>query len=151
MNLDKYEFVANDDHKSYEFDSEGPKGLIKKAVIYKRLAQWNENVFNLEFGDWDERTQNIDYNVKSNNNDRDKILATVAATVLDFTALNPTAIVYAVGATPSRTRLYQMGINTYWDEISKEFAIYGFRQGYWEPFQQGRNYEAFVGTVRKLL
>lgn len=149
MNLDKYEFVSRGDHKSYEFYSKGPRGSIKKVVIYKRLVQWNKNVFHLEFGDWDDVTKSINYKVTSNNNDREKILATVASTVLDFTTINPAAIIYAVGATPSRTRLYQMGINLYWDEISRMFDIYGFRQGNWEAFQRSCNYEAFVGAVKK--
>lgn len=149
MNLDKYEVIANIDHKSYEFYSQGPRGSIKKLIIYTRLAQWTQNVFNLGFGDWDEKTQRLDDKAISNNNDRDKILATVASTVIDFTKLNPAAIIYAEGATPSRTRLYQMGIKAHWDEISKKFHVYGFRQGDWEAFQLGCNYEAFVGSLKK--
>ena len=150
MNLDKYTVVAGNDPMFYEFYSEGPKGLIKKAVVYAKLS-WSANVFNLGFGDWDEKEQKMDDKVTSNNNDRDKILATVAATVLDFTKRNPGAIVYAEGATPSRTRLYQMAIRAHWNEITTYFDIYGYTQGEWERLSPGHNYEAFFVTSKKLL
>jgi hypothetical protein len=148
MNLDKYSIVARNDHMSYEFYSEGPKGLIKKVILYKKL-DWDKNIFSLGFGDWDEKTQNVDDKVTSNNSDRDKVLATVAATVLDFAKRNPGAIVYAEGATPSRTRLYQMGIRAHWSEINMQFDIRGYRQGEWETFHPGNNYEAFAVRIKE--
>jgi hypothetical protein len=148
MNLDKYPVVARNDHMSYEFYSEGPKGLIRKIILYKKL-DWDKNVFSLGFGDWDEKTQNVNDKVNSNNNDRDKILATVAATVLDFAKRHPGAIVYARGATPSRTRLYQMGIRAHWIEINMQFDIRGYRQGKWETFRLGNNYEAFTVRIKE--
>ena len=65
--------------------------------------------FNLGFGDQDESTGKINDLTISNNSDTDRILATVAATILEFTAHFPDAIVYVKGSTPARTRLYQMG------------------------------------------
>ena len=44
MNLEKYSVVTDDDHTTYEFLSEGPKGTIKKIVFYQELE---ENIFNL--------------------------------------------------------------------------------------------------------
>src|SRR5688572_18026618 len=54
-----------------------------------------------------------------NNQDRDKILATVAAMVLEFTEHFPEVWVYAQGSTLARTRLYQMGIAAHWDDIDE--------------------------------
>lgn len=147
MDLEKYSLQVNSDHRSYEFYSEGPKGRIRKVVLYKQL-NWDENIFNLGFGDWDEKEQKINDKITSNNKDRQKILATVAATVVDFTRHYPKASIYAEGATPSRTRLYQMSISAFWVEISELFDTYGFKNGEWEPFETGRNYEAFV-VIRK--
>ncbi len=144
MDLEKYALLVNTDHRSYEFYSEGPRGRIKKVVQYRQLKNLNEKVFNLGFGDWDEKDQKVNDKVTSNNKDRQKILKTVAATVLDFTKHYPDATIYAEGATPSRTRLYQMSIATFWEEISEIFDTYGFRNGEWEPFEKGRNYGAFV-------
>lgn len=151
MNREKYEVVANSDQRSYEFYSKGPRGSIRKIILYKRLTEWNENIFNLGFGDWDEMTQSLNDKAMSNNNDRDKILATVASTVIDFTKRNPGAIIYAEGATPSRSRLYQMAIKAHLNEISKKLDVYGFRQGNWEAFQRSCNYEAFAVAVKKIM
>lgn len=147
MDLDKYTVISRNDH-IYEFHSEGPKGLVRKIIVYKRMYP-NENIFNLYFGDWDEKAESLNDRVTSNNKDRDKILATVAATVLDFTARNLEAFVYAGGATRSRKRLYQMGIRAHWSELSAKFHIRGYRQGKWETFVPGNNCEAFVAAQKK--
>jgi hypothetical protein len=148
MNLEKYSIVVNQDHRSYEFYSEGPKGRIKKIIYYQLMTKWGDNIYNLAFGDWIENSKKVNDKVISNNNDRQKILATVASTVLDFIQYHPDSYVYAEGSTASRTRLYQMGIAAYWDEITQEFEIYGFRLGDWEPFQSGINYEAFAVKIK---
>jgi hypothetical protein len=81
MNLPKYPVVASDPYR-YHFYSEGPQGRIKRAFIY---AQIEDNLFNLAFGDWDEDLRRIHDSTRSNNQDRDKVLATMAFTALDFT------------------------------------------------------------------
>lgn len=55
----------------------------------------------------------------SNNNDREKVLATVAAIVIDFTNRKPDAMVLMDGGTDSRKRLYQMKVSNHIKEISK--------------------------------
>ncbi|WP_315820837.1 DUF6934 family protein [Paraflavitalea speifideaquila] len=101
-------------------------------------------VVNLAFGDWNQEAQTIDDLVISNNNDRDKVLATVAFTVLSYTEKCGNIAIHAVGATPTKTRLYQMGINAYRLEIEKTFLIFGFIKDEWYPFHSGINYEAFL-------
>ncbi len=49
-----------------------------------------------------------------NNPDKEKILATVAATVVEFTNHFPYVMVYAKGSNAARTRLYQNGIFASW-------------------------------------
>lgn len=141
MNLDKYPVISDDKLLSFKFLSEGPKGLIKKVIVYREIEH---NIFNLVFGDWDDKHQRINDSTRSNNNDRDKVLATVALTVIDFMSAHPGAMVFAEGATRGKTRLYQMAINQHWQEINKLFDIEGFNGGDWEPFVAGRNYEAFT-------
>jgi hypothetical protein len=141
MNLDKYSITSDDSRLTYEFLSEGPKGTIKKVVLYQEIG---EGVFNLAFGDWDEKAQKIiDYS-RTNNKDKDKVLATVASTVIDFIKNYPEAVIIAQGITPGKTRLYQMGINQNWVEISQLFDLEGFYEGAWEPFRRGRNYDVFT-------
>lgn len=141
MYLDKYAAVSNHEHIVYEFLSEGPKSNIKKVILYQEI---DENVFNLAFGDWDEKLQKISDISRSNNNDRDKVLATVASTVIDFIRHYPEAAIFAKGSTPAKTRLYQMGISANWYEIDQLFEVQGFYGERWESFKQRRNYDAFL-------
>ena len=87
--------------------------------------------------------------VRSNNGDRDKILATVAATVIEFLKHYPSATDFEKGSTPSRTRLYQMGILANWHEINKLFVIEGLIKSEWQPFEKNKNYQAFMARVKK--
>lgn len=141
MNLDKYPIISDNEHLAYEFLSDGPNGTIKKVVFYQEI---DVNVFNLAFGDWDETKQKIDDKARSNNDDRDKVLATVASTVIDFIKYYPEATVFAKGSTPGRTRLYQIGLFANWSEISQLFNVEGFINGDWHPVQKPMNYQAFL-------
>lgn len=143
MQEEKYAFNRGPEISQYEFFSEGPKGSIQKIVQFQLIDE-DRRVFNLAFGDWDEDKGTIDDSTKSNNGDRQKILATVAHTVLDFMNKQSKAIVLAQGSTASRTRLYQMGIGAFYDEIDKYFYIEGYIDGQWEHFRPKRNYEAFL-------
>jgi hypothetical protein len=73
MHLDRYVAVADATHKTFEFLSEGPNGTIRKIVRYRPLYL---GVYNLGFGDWNEATMMMEDKVRSNNLDRDKVLAT---------------------------------------------------------------------------
>lgn len=45
---------------------------------------------------------------------------------MEFTLHFPDVMVYATGSTPSRTRLYQMGIIANWADIEQILDVYGF-------------------------
>jgi hypothetical protein len=62
--------------------------------------------------------------------------------IMNFTVKE--AIIFAEGSTPSRTRLYQMGITAHWPEIDEGFDLQGFRHEKWERFEKNRDYEAFL-------
>lgn len=100
--------------------------------------------FNLGFGDFDPSTGAISDLSKSNNGDREKILATIAKIVLVFTDHFPDVMVYAQGSTEARTRLYQMGISNNLTEISEKLEIYGYSLHEWHKFEKHVNYEAFM-------
>ena len=104
-----------------EFVSEGPKGQIPKLIKYSETNL--KGLFNLAFGDKDQNTGEINDNVISNNNDSEKVLATVVATLYAFTDRHPDEYIMAIGSTKSRTRLYRMGITKYLDEIKKDYHI----------------------------
>jgi hypothetical protein len=149
MHLERYAFKADDNNESFVFESIGPNGIIIKLVKYTKMGFMNGlNIYNLDFGDREEGSNSSNYLMVSNNGDRDKVLATVAATILAFNESHGQFAVYAEGATPVRTRLYQMGINANLAEIEERFFVYGIEKGIPKPFQPGVNYQAFL-VVRK--
>jgi hypothetical protein len=144
MNLEKYTIIEGPGNFYYEFYSEGPKGRIKKIVKFTPLNDYEDGYYNLYLGDWLESENQLSDIAVSNNHDREKILATVAAIIVHFTSQMPYAVIFAEGSTPSRTRLYQMGISVHWPKISEAFDLHGFRNGMWEKFQKNCNYESFL-------
>jgi hypothetical protein len=148
MKHTKYNYRSESTLQFYEFVSEGPKGLIKKMVIYTETT--TENVYNLGFGDYDESTNGInDLNV-TNNGDSLKVLATVASTVYTFIEKYPNAWILATGNTTVRTRLYRMGITNNLSEIETDFIVFGYTKNEeWEKFLVGEDYEAFLLTKKE--
>jgi hypothetical protein len=57
---------------------------------------------------------------------------------------NPEAIVYATGSTPSRTRLYRMGITRFYDDVQNDFYLYGQIGDKLYVFEVGIEYEGFA-------
>ncbi len=142
MNEEYYDFEKTPDTHYYEFHSVGPNGTVRKVIQFQQI-NIKENVYNLGFGDFDPATNEISDLTTTNNLDTKKVLSTVARAVIDFMNGHPHAIVMAKGSTPSRTRLYQMGISEFWNEIQEIFEIKGYHKYTWESFQKGKNYDAF--------
>jgi Family of unknown function (DUF6934) len=144
MNLDQYPIASDNSHLTYEFESIGPKGVIKKFVLFQRIGSQNSSYYNLSFGDWDEINNEINDCITSNNSDSKKVLFTVAITTKLFTTHFPDATILIEGSTKSRTRLYQMSIVQNLQEIEKYFKILGLRNGKWRKFKTGINFDAFL-------
>ena len=70
MNLPKYPLMSNDNLMTFEFVSEGTKGLIHKIVQYQPTNL--KDVHNLAFGDKDHTTGNIDDTVISGKKKKEK-------------------------------------------------------------------------------
>lgn len=146
MNLDRYIFEVSPDHSEYEFYSHGPKGRIKKFARFDPFeTDDGQRLINLAFGDWNEQTRSIDDEIASNNGDADKILATVAFIVLDFTNRYPGTVIYAGGSTGARTRKYQMSISRYYEDISNLFHVFGItKDNNIQHFTKNINYVGFL-------
>ncbi len=147
MNVDQYPLTIGDSSMVYEFYSEGVKGRIAKLVIYRET--YYEGFYNLAFGDKDEEAGAIDDLVITNNGDSQKVLATVASTLLHFTDKFPHINVMAVGRTKSRTRLYRMGICNNFEMIEENFEVYGRKNNVWEAFAKNVEYDAFFVKRKK--
>jgi hypothetical protein len=142
MKLPKYPLASNSKLSTFEFISEGDKGLIIKLIQFQKTNL--ADVYNLAFGDKDPDSGAIDDKVVSNNGDGEKVLATVVSSVYAFTDRYPKRWIYATGSTKSRTRLYRMGISKYIEEIKRDFDILGEINGEWEEFKAGIDYDGFL-------
>jgi hypothetical protein len=146
MKYEKYEpLLMSKDALEFKFNSTGPKGDISIVVQFMETA--DPAIYNLAFGNL--RTNgSIDDNVKNANLDRNKILATVAATVYEFTAIYRSKLIFFTGSTYARTRLYRMALTNNLEELSIDFEIFGVnlqKTSYWvEPFKKGKEYYGFI-------
>jgi hypothetical protein len=140
MRTETYDLKANNALMTFEFISEGSKGSIRKRIQYQKIND-NDDVYNLAFGDVDMMTNDVDDITISNNDDTTKVLATVASTISLFMDKYPNAIIHAKGSTPTRTRLYQIGIAKNLDIINETFTIFGLLDNNsFERFQKNKPY-----------
>jgi len=87
------------------------------------------HIYNLAFGDKLETSDNniitIDDKINTDNGDRDKVLATVASAVYDYTNKYPDRWIIFSGSDEVRTRLYRMAITKNFAELCEDFHIFG--------------------------
>ncbi len=102
------------------------------------------NLYNLAFGDKNELTGQIDDIVVTDNGDSEKVLATVVSAIYAFIDKYLNSWIYATGSTATRTRLYRMGINKYYEIVVEDFEIMGEHKNEWEIYVFGKEYQAFA-------
>lgn len=142
MYIDKYQLKSEEEFTRFEFISEGPKGAIRKLIEFQQTT--DPETYNLAFGDKHPITGNIDDLAVSNNGDAEKVLATVVAAIYIFLDNHPMAYVYAQGSTQARTRLYRMGINRFYEDVERDFYLYGRIGEDFITFEAGIEYEGFL-------
>jgi len=142
MELEKYLLESDDEQEIFDFFSQGPNGNILKRVAYTPTSI--QNIWQLVMGDYDFEKDEINFLNVTNNNDREKVLATVGVTLYSFFSKKPDVMVYAKGSTKSRTRLYQIGICQMYEEIEQDFEIFGELDGEFERFSKNINYNSFI-------
>jgi len=150
MNLERYDYQRKRTYKEYFFYSEGPRGRILKVVRFILVYGYPASYYNVIMGDWNKELSDIDDLSVTNNGDAEKVLATIAAIILDFTDIFSNAKVHVIGSTSSRTRRYQIGVNKFRNEIEKIFDVYGRIGEQWGPFQKNTNYDAFFIIQKEL-
>ncbi len=143
MKIPRYALRADQTFMVFEFVSLGPNGAITKHIEFAKLA-WADEVYNLGFGDVQSESGEIDDLAVSNNGDMQKVLATVVDAIYEFTTHYPDAWVFAEGSTPARLRLYRMAIAKHWAEVTKDFRLFGLRDGHWEEFNKTAPYSALL-------
>ena len=142
MILDRYEIKAGSNLATFEFLSEGRKGEIIKVIQFQQMNL--DNLYNLAFGDKNIVTGVLDDKVVTDNGDSEKVLATVVSAIYAFADRYPNSWIYATGSTESRTRLYRMGINKYYEIVVQDFEIMGEYRNEWERYEFGKDYQAFA-------
>jgi len=150
MKLERYEsLVASDDGLKFTFNSIGPKGRICKWIQFQKMN--DSTIYYLSFGNL-LSDGNVDHYTKDDNKDRNKILATVAVAIYEFTARNPDKLVFFTGSTDGRTRLYRMALTIYFQALSLDFDIYGVYimedDHLIEPFEKGKDYYGFAVKIK---
>lgn len=116
-----YDFNIGADARRYTFTSVGPRP-VNKVVLYSETDFLN--YYTLSLADVEPDGQ-LNYLSARNNGDLERILATVAQTLLAFLAHYPAAHVAFAGSTPSRTRLYQIVLTRELQAASAKFVIFG--------------------------
>jgi hypothetical protein len=150
MRLEQYDMKTNKTHTMFDFISEGQKGSVLKSVRYTKIkVKGVKNLYNLGFGDVNKETSDIDDLVVKDNQDPEKVLATVAKTIIFFINRYPNAVVFFRGSTEVRTRLYQMAIGKYIEELSDNFDLLGLTEKGWLPFEKNTTYIAFLINRKK--
>jgi len=142
MNLDTYNLKSDSDQEVFEFESVGVKGTIRKLVLFKETIF--SGIYNLGFGDIDPDTGNIDDKVVSDNGDGEIVLSTVVTSIHKFFDKHPVAQVYLSGSTKSRTRLYRIAINKYFEIFSSKFEIMGELDTHFERFNKNTEYQGYL-------
>jgi hypothetical protein len=122
MNYEAYSDIREGrDLRTFKFVSIGKKGAIPKCIFFEPTAI--PYVYNLAFGNLLDNG-GIDDTSVSDNGDRNKILATLAKVIFQYTFKYPERKIYFRGSSKERTRLYRMAVGINLEELSKSFEIY---------------------------
>jgi hypothetical protein len=142
MKYESYDLVRiADDLSSHDFVSKGYRGHFLKQIVFEPTTK--SQIYRLVFGNLVAEHEIDDFTV-NDKGDRNKILVTVAQAVNKYTKRYPERMIYFVGSTQSRTRLYRMAIGLNLEELSRTFDIYGETANGIIPFCRDMEVIAFL-------
>lgn len=125
MNQPHYPFEVSTNRLSFVFESINNGRKITKAVEYVPFP-FDKTIYNLAFGDINDKGELDDLSV-SDNQDMEKVLATVIQTIFVFFRTYPDKTLFFTGSTNARTRLYRGAIGRVIDELQEDLLIEGIR------------------------
>lgn len=142
---------ASPDFGIFEFESEGRSRLRKR--IQFDLIDETENIYNLALCTV-LPDDTLDCETDTKNGDMDRVLETAAHIGLLYINEYPDRKVLLRGSDAKRSRKYQIGINRYLIDLSKDYFIEGLKIVNGEiagrgPIQSGINYQAFLFSKLK--
>lgn len=145
MNKPFYEFEITEEALRFEFESVGNERVVRKVVRY---AETNvPDLYNLSLVDVLANGAESDTAI-TDNGDMEKVLATVFRTFSVFLNHYPDRMIFFMGSTPARTRLYQIAIRRELTEALTLFSIRGLTDNGFKPFVDNQTYKAFVFTLK---
>jgi hypothetical protein len=133
----------------FTFVSTGPKGSVKKYIIFKPMDKV-ANVFNMGFGDIT-REGWLSDSVVTNNHDLRMVVGALVSSINMFFESHPTKSIFIIGNSSSRTRLYRITISSNFDSVNDRFFVYGFISGGWEAFARNRPYDAYLIQLKNIV
>ncbi len=136
--------TASSDYLEFRFESSGPNGNIEITVQFTKIE--TTNMYNVGFGVLND-DDILNDAIELHNNDRNKILATIASIIYKFTLEYKDASVFFTGSTSSRTRLYRQAISLNLETLKNDFEIFGLineDNPVLEPYKSNENYFAFI-------
>jgi hypothetical protein len=139
-----YDFQILEENLRFDFISEGEK-TIRKVILYRATSE--TLFFQLALVDIMEDGSFSD-SVRSNNGDRNKVLATVVQTLRFFFERYPEGTIIFSGSDEIRTRLYERIISNELENESNRFEFLGFNGTYFEFFTKNKDYKAFGITLK---
>jgi hypothetical protein len=142
MKYESYDAVRiADDLSSFDFISTGKYGSVLKRIVFEPMGI--AGIYVLAFGNVMSNDAIDDYSI-TDNGDRNKILATVVDAVNSYTERYPDRMIYFLGSTNHRTRLYRMAIGLNLEELSHSYDIYAGIGDEFIPFYRNINATAFL-------
>ena len=146
MHLPSYAIMEiSDDHSTYKFVSEGPKGEIVKVIVFSEFFPGG-NIYNMALADVLNDDRISDTNI-SNNSDIRKIFATVARVVMEYTSIYTERTIFFQGSDEEgqRTSVYHRAISQYHHFLENDFDIEGITTDeVKETFNPKGRYEVFL-------
>lgn len=136
-----YPFATGNRNLSYDFVSVSSKKKVRKKVIM--IETEDEKVFNLALVDVLDDGSLCDI-AETNNNDLRTVLATVIRIIHDFLSKNLSFYVIFRGSDARRHRLYGIVIAREFEEISKQFEVWGITDSIRYPFALNTLYEFYM-------
>jgi hypothetical protein len=139
MKNEHYPLTSDDESCFFEFESIGPKGVIQKVILIDYL---DFNTWNLAFGDKTE-TDWTDESV-SNNGDMVRVISTVIAAALEFSAKYPTRDISIQPLDERRKKLYNLVFQRNIQDIEEIFYVFGTCEGKYLEYQPNYFFDLFI-------
>ena len=148
--LQAYPIESSEDKLQYRFISKGVKGNIVKIVVYDF---WEDDKWNLAFGDANADESDFDDKVISNNQDMRRVIQTIFETARIFSAAYPERKIYIEPVDRKRKLLYNRVFQDQQTAIEEFYMIHGLfiSEDKEEKYDAHTIYDAFLLTKNSFI